>query len=116
MNDAQKKHLIRAFLKYWRVRLIPEWAVLWRSGFVAGGTNGHPPYGHAECYPSYEDKRAFIRFNLLQMSSREKIERTVIHELFHCLTGEEESREEHQLIRRLERPIRRIRLRAGEVI
>lgn len=116
MTPWKKRQLIRSYLRYWSLRLVPGWEVRWTTGKVEGGKNGHPPYGHAEAFPNYEKKRVFIRFNLRWMTSEEKIERTVIHELFHCLTGEEESKEEHQMIRRLEKPIRRIRLRVGQVV
>lgn len=106
-----KRREIRRYLRLWIYLLgLEAWQVRWRSGHVQGSGGAHAPYGDAECFPDFDRKRARIVFNPRRMTTEEKIERAVIHELLH-LWAREETEEVHQMIRRAERYIRRIRLR-----
>lgn len=114
-----KKYLIKAFMGRWVYLLgLEGWDVKWRTGKKIEGNSAHPPYGDAECFSDQEAKTATIFFDLKRMTSAEKIERTTIHELLHLLHPDKDIDNValHQFIRRMERTIRRIRLRSGGVI
>lgn len=115
MKDYQKRRLIRAYLRSWQYLLgLEGWQVRWTTGKPIEGNGTSPPYGDAECFPDFDEKKAVIYFNLKRMTSVAKIDRTCLHELLHLLRRNE-TKEEHQFIRRLESVIRRVRMRTGRV-
>lgn len=115
MDARQKKRLIRLYVRRWQYLLgFESWEIRWTTGKPIATEGSPPPYGDAECFPDFDLKRAVIYFNLKRMNSLDKIERTAIHEILHCLSRDE-TKEMHQQIRRLEKTIRRVRLRSGGV-
>lgn len=118
MKDWRKKHLIRLWLRRWQFLLgLEAWEIKLRYPQVLppNKPGEEPSKGDAITNVSdFAKKRATIRFALSHMTTTDKIRRTCIHELCH-LIADEETKEVHQWIRRLERHLDKIPRRIGGV-
>lgn len=116
MKDWRKKYLFRAWLRRWQYLLgFEKWMIRIRYVYdIPPDFKGEKAYGDAETFSNFEDKTAKIVFNLKRHKTEEKIRRTCIHELLH-LVADEETKEVHQWIRRLERRLDRVPRRIGGV-